>query len=241
MEMGFSELPIRAEREAEKEKRRKYEDHYKVLGLPSDEEGSKLIEKQITKAYHAKALVLHLDKRPKSDLQANTNFQRLKRSYEVFKNESSRIVFDKMHRDQRQKDGRHLERDPKQQKMVSDLETRERSAKFDWDAKKRETGEVGKKVNGGVGISLRLEEEKVIRVCWEKFGGEGYTAKRLRDLLSKFGGVKDLILGSVAPKRTVALTAEKSDEPDTVNNLLGVGFRTFEDDVLKKVAKAGQK
>ncbi|KAM5575612.1 hypothetical protein ABKV19_014525 [Rosa sericea] len=143
--------------------------------------------------------------------------------------------------------------------------------------KMRERRGIGKKVNGGVGISLRLEEEKVIRVRWEKFGSEGYTAKRLRDLLSKFGGVKDLILGSgclalvlmetreaavaatgavigdlsnplrvshfqpVAPKRMVAPTAEKSDEPDRINNLVGVGFRTFEDDVLKKVAQAGQK
>ncbi|XP_024172391.1 uncharacterized J domain-containing protein C3E7.11c-like [Rosa chinensis] len=71
-------------------------DHYKVLGLSSSEEGSQLTEKQIKKAF-----VLHPDKRPKSDLQANTNFQRLKRSYEVLKNESAREVLDKILKDQR--------------------------------------------------------------------------------------------------------------------------------------------
>ncbi|CAG7895960.1 unnamed protein product [Brassica rapa] len=39
-------------------------DHYIVLGLPSGEEALKLSEKEITKAYKLKALVLHPDKTP---------------------------------------------------------------------------------------------------------------------------------------------------------------------------------
>lgn len=54
-----------------------HDDHYKVLGLPSGEKGSKLTEKQIKRAYLAKALELHPDKSHKSDPQANTDFQRL--------------------------------------------------------------------------------------------------------------------------------------------------------------------
>lgn len=41
-------------------------DHYKVLGLPSGQEGAKLNETEITKAYRAKALQLYPDKRPNS-------------------------------------------------------------------------------------------------------------------------------------------------------------------------------
>ncbi|CAK9186017.1 unnamed protein product [Ilex paraguariensis] len=56
-------------------------DHYAVLGLPSGEEGFKLSEKEISKAYRLKALELHPDKRP-DDPNADANFQKLKTSYD---------------------------------------------------------------------------------------------------------------------------------------------------------------
>lgn len=51
-------------------------DHYAVLGLPSGEQGSKLSQQQIKKAYHAKSLKLHPDKKP-DDPNAHANFRKL--------------------------------------------------------------------------------------------------------------------------------------------------------------------
>ncbi|XP_024156192.1 dnaJ homolog subfamily C member 17-like [Rosa chinensis] len=68
-------------------------DHYKVLGLPSGEEGTKLTQIEISKAYRAKALDLHPDKRPE-DPHANANFQRLKSSYDILKDRNARKLFD---------------------------------------------------------------------------------------------------------------------------------------------------
>nr|XP_011465721.1 PREDICTED: heat shock cognate 70 kDa protein 1-like [Fragaria vesca subsp. vesca] len=119
-----------------------------------------------------------------------------------------RKEFDKTLRDQRQKELRQSERDPKRQKMVSDLEARERAAKFDRDARVRQE-----------------KEERMKR----KLDEECARYRRRRSLLQP-----------VVQKMAAAPTPEKNDEPDRVNNLVGVGFRTFEDEVLKKLAKAGQ-
>jgi len=102
-------------------------DHYKVLGLPSGEEGAKLTEKEISKAYKLKALELHPDKRP-DDPNAHSNFQKLKTSYEILKDEKARKLFDDLLRVKREQQRRLSERDGKRRKMVSDLEERERAA-----------------------------------------------------------------------------------------------------------------
>ncbi|KAL6201281.1 hypothetical protein ACLB2K_024995 [Fragaria x ananassa] len=68
-------------------------DHYQVLGLPSGEEGAKLEEKEITKAYRAKALELHPDKRP-NDPNANAEFQLLNASYEILNDPKARKQLD---------------------------------------------------------------------------------------------------------------------------------------------------
>nr|XP_011465942.1 PREDICTED: dnaJ homolog subfamily C member 17-like [Fragaria vesca subsp. vesca] len=77
------------------EKRRKTLtlDHYEVLGLPTGKEGTKLSEKQITKAYKRKALQLHPDKRP-NDPNANAEFQKLYSSYELLMDPKARKRFD---------------------------------------------------------------------------------------------------------------------------------------------------
>lgn len=102
-------------------------DHYSVLGLPSGEEGAKLTEKEISKAYRIKALELHPDKRP-DDPNAHENFQRLKTSYEILKDEKARKLFDDLLKVKREQQRRHSERDVRKRKMVSDLEERERAA-----------------------------------------------------------------------------------------------------------------
>ncbi|KAF8020642.1 hypothetical protein BT93_G1162 [Corymbia citriodora subsp. variegata] len=102
-------------------------DHYSVLGLPSGEEGSQLSEKEISKGYRAKALELHPDKRP-DDPDAHANFQKLKSSYEILKDEKARKLFDDLLRVKREQVLRRSQQDSKRRKMVSDLEERERAA-----------------------------------------------------------------------------------------------------------------
>ncbi|CAI0407955.1 unnamed protein product [Linum tenue] len=68
-------------------------DHYKVLGLPSGEEGFKLSQKDIARGFKLRALKLHPDKRP-DDPNAKQKFQKLSDSYEVLKDESLRRRFD---------------------------------------------------------------------------------------------------------------------------------------------------
>nr|GMC99159.1 DnaJ homolog subfamily C member 17 [Ipomoea batatas] len=68
-------------------------DHYAVLGLPSGEDGARLSDKEIAKAYRIKALELHPDKRP-NDPNAQSYFQKLKASYEILKDDKARKQFD---------------------------------------------------------------------------------------------------------------------------------------------------
>lgn len=102
-------------------------DHYLFLGLPSGEEGSKLSEKEITKAYRLKALELHPDKSP-DDPDAPANFQKLQTSYQILKDEKARKLFDDLIRAKQQKLQRQSQQDSKRRRMMSDLEERERSA-----------------------------------------------------------------------------------------------------------------
>lgn len=187
------------------------EDHYNVLGLPSGEEGAKLTEKEITEAYRAKALALHMEKRPNNP-HVHANFQRLDTAYGILKNESSRKVFDQRLGDQTEKHRRHLQL-RSLASVVPYLEARAKAAvvyakmmrKLDLEVArmpathsttdtvpKRETRGVGKKVINELNLGL-LDEEKILKVSWEKLGGGGYTAEMLRDLLSKFGEVEDLV------------------------------------------------
>ncbi|CAL1366206.1 unnamed protein product [Linum trigynum] len=68
-------------------------DHYAALGLPSEEEGLKLSEKEIHRAYKRKAFELHPDKNP-GDEEANRKFQKLQSSYEVLKDDKRRKLYD---------------------------------------------------------------------------------------------------------------------------------------------------
>ncbi|KAF3680250.1 putative casein kinase II subunit beta-4-like, partial [Capsicum annuum] len=102
-------------------------DHYAVLDLPSGEEGAKLSEKDISKAYKKKALELHPDKR-RDDPNAHLNFQNLKTSYEILKDEKARKLFDDLLRVKREKIRRQSQQDLKRRKMMSDLDARERAA-----------------------------------------------------------------------------------------------------------------
>uniref|UniRef100_A0A2P2KQG4 J domain-containing protein n=1 Tax=Rhizophora mucronata TaxID=61149 RepID=A0A2P2KQG4_RHIMU len=202
-------------------------DHYRVLGLPSGEEGAKLTEKEISKAYKLKALELHPDKRP-DDPDAHANFQKLKSSYEILKDEKARKLFDDLLRVKREQEIRRSQQGAKRQKMVSDLEERERMAFApDPAAKAREEEErISRKLKEEIARIIAMsakkaapatpaskretagmakekitdtEKEKMLKVSWEKVG-EDYTAESLRELFAKFGGVEDVVIKSSKKK-----------------------------------------
>lgn len=102
-------------------------DHYKVLDLPSGEEGSRLTSDQIEKAYKTQSRLRHPDKRP-DDPNATADFQLLRSSYDVLRDEQSRRAFDAKLRARREKEVRDLARDGKRRKLAADLEERERAA-----------------------------------------------------------------------------------------------------------------
>ncbi|KAJ1436328.1 RNA-binding domain superfamily [Sesbania bispinosa] len=197
-------------------------DHYVVLGLTSGEEGAKLTEKEITKAYKLKALELHPDKR-RDDPNAASNFQQLRTSYDILRDDKARKLFDDLLRVKREHQLRQSQRDGKRRKMMSDLERREHDASApDPSAKEREEEariarqlkeeiariramhakkvvptstnkkeNAGSSTTGGGGVGL--DQEKVLKVSWEKVG-EDYSADKLRELFSKFGEVEDVVI-----------------------------------------------
>lgn len=196
-------------------------DHYIFLGLPSGEVGSKLSEKEITKAYRLKALELHPDKRP-DDPNALANFQKLQTSYHILKDEKARKLFDDLLRAKQQKLKRQTQQDSKRRRMMSDLEERERYAFGNESSGKDRSEEeiiarklkeeisrvraryaskttptatrepsLKKESSTGGGFSAG-EKEKMIKVSWEK-GGLDYTAKRLRELFETIGEVEDVV------------------------------------------------
>ncbi|OVA15963.1 RNA recognition motif domain [Macleaya cordata] len=203
-------------------------DHYVILGLPSGEEGAKLSDIEIGKAYRSKALELHPDKRP-NDPNAHAEFQRLKSSYEILKDEKARKLFNDLLRVKRDQRKRQSLYDGKRRKMMSDLEERERASFApDPTSKAREEEErIAKKLkeeiariramhsksteipkattpssttSGSARKGEGLDEEKVLKVSWEG-DSEDYTAQRLRELFMEFGDVEDVVIRSKGLKR----------------------------------------
>ncbi|GAV77246.1 DnaJ domain-containing protein/RRM_6 domain-containing protein [Cephalotus follicularis] len=201
-------------------------DHYSVLGLPSGEEGAKLTEKEISKAYKLKALELHPDKRP-DDPSAHDNFQKLKTSYEVLKDEKARKLFDDLLKLKREHRLRQSQQGSKRRKMMSDLEERERAAFApDLQEKAREEEEkIARKLreeiarirelhlNRGAGMESASKRERGARKESADAAGIGldkakvlkvswekiggdYSAERLRELFLKFGEVEDVVIKS---------------------------------------------
>ncbi|KAK7280592.1 hypothetical protein RJT34_25656 [Clitoria ternatea] len=223
-------------------------DHYAVLGLPSGEEGAKLTEKEITKAYKLKALELHPDKRP-DDPNAASNFQQLRTSYDILKDDKARKLFDDLLRVKRERELRQSQRDGKRRKMVSDLERRERDATApDPFVKEREEeARIAKQLKdeiariramhakssapfseakknsaaSGGGGGVGLDQEKVLKVSWEKVG-EGYSADKLRELFLKFGEVEDVVIkGSKKRGSALVVMATKEGAVTATGSVIG--------------------
>ncbi|XP_077246724.1 uncharacterized protein LOC143886565 isoform X1 [Tasmannia lanceolata] len=209
------------------------DDHYKILGLPAGEEGTKLTLKEIEKAYRTKARICHPDKNP-NDPHAKSTFQKLQSSYEILKNETARKAFDDLIRAKLDRIRRETLFDTKRRKMMSDLERREFEAdKEDKDreeeelaakkfreeveriramrAKKMEETVRGRVVSESVRNGLDLDKEKILKVSWEK-DGEGYSAERLKELFGRFGGVEDVVIRKRLKNRQNALVVMVSKD-----------------------------
>ncbi|GLT32272.1 hypothetical protein SLA2020_069500 [Shorea laevis] len=213
-------------------------DHYSVLGLPSGEEGAKLTEKEISKAYKQKALELHPDKRP-DDPNAHENFQKLKSSYEILKDDKARKLFDDLlrvkHEQQRfkcEQQHRYDQQDVKRWKMMSDLEEREHAAFApDPTTKAREEEER---------IARKLKEE-IARICAMHMN-RGASADS--GLKKGKGGTKGNVGGGVGladKEKMLKVSWEKVGEDYTAERLgeLFSRFGKVEDVVIKNSKKRG--
>ncbi|KAK4803221.1 hypothetical protein SAY86_001424 [Trapa natans] len=209
-------------------------DHYLVLGLPTGDEGTKLSEKEISKAYRAKALELHPDKR-QDDPDAHANFQRLKSSYEILKNDKERKAFDDRLRTRLEQQRRQTQQDSRKRKLVSNLEERERAAfapdpsavarkedekinqKFRDEiaairamhANKGEATPPLKTTNvssgkGSTGGSDNGLDKDKVLKVTWEKVGPDYSPERLKELFSSFGKVEDVVIRSTK-KRGSAL------------------------------------
>ncbi|XP_057427281.1 uncharacterized protein LOC130720628 [Lotus japonicus] len=223
-------------------------DHYAVLGLPSGEEGANLTEKEITKAYRWKALELHPDKK-RDDPNAAANFQQLRTSYDILKDEKARKLFDDLLRVKRDHQRRQSQRDGKRRKMMDDLDRREREASTaDPSVKEREEeariarqlkeeiariramhnknavpdlATMKKESAGGGGGGVAVDQEKVLKVSWEKVG-EDYPAEKLRELFSKFGEVEDVVIkGSKKRGSALVVMATKDGAVAATGSVIG--------------------
>ncbi|KAL2537807.1 DNAJ heat shock N-terminal domain-containing protein [Forsythia ovata] len=209
-------------------------DHYAVLGLPSGEEGAKLSEKEIKKAYRLKALELHPDKRP-DDPNAHDNFQKLTTSYAILNDEKARKLLDDLLRVKREKFQRQSQQDSKRRKMMSDLEERERNA-FAPDPSLRAREEEER-------IARKLKEEIArIRAMSRNKGSatttppKKDTAARGRNNTDGGGSGRGLDKGKV-----LKVSWEKTGEDYTAQRLREIfeEFGVVEDVVIKSSKKKG--
>ncbi|XP_074556738.1 uncharacterized protein LOC141812626 [Curcuma longa] len=185
-------------------------DHYAVLGLPSGEEGAKMTLKEIEKAYRNQSRIRHPDKRP-DDPNATADFQRLKTSFEVLKDDAARRVFDARLRARRERILRDSAFNAKRRKLATDLEERERAAEEE-DA---------------AGLAKQAER-------WEK-----HVAARLQKELAEFQARKTKKPTAASNSRRGSPFSAKSSESTnpTQNNIIGAGFQNYEASILKKLQK----
>lgn len=202
-------------------------DHYAVLGLPSGEEGTSLNLKQIEKAYREQSRLRHPDKRP-DDPNATADFQRLKSSFELLKDETKRREFDARLHARRDRALRDSALSAKRRKLAADLDERERAAAAAGEGKeevldpakqaKRREKEIaaelkremeafqarkqtmGKEKGEENRGTAMLDKERILKVSWERDLGD-YSAVKLRELFERFGAVEDVVIRTKGSKK----------------------------------------
>ncbi|KAJ4846082.1 hypothetical protein Tsubulata_016718 [Turnera subulata] len=172
-------------------------DHYRVLGLPSGEEGAILTEREISRAYKLKALGLHPDKRP-DDPHAQADFQNLRSSYETLMDPVARRRFDDSLR--RLKKKMEAEQTRKFMKRQDGLKRRSDALYSNVDAKRRKQEPAAAKEKketarsaSGVDHDDDDNHEKILDVSWEK-EKKDYSEEELRKFFFGFGFVRDILL-----------------------------------------------
>ncbi|XAR59859.1 hypothetical protein NMG60_11015848 [Bertholletia excelsa] len=207
-------------------------DHYVILGLPSGEEGAKLTEKDITKAYRKKALELHPDKR-RDDRNAHADIQQLNASYAILKDEKARKLFDDLLRAKLEKVRRLSQQDSKRRKMMSDLEGRERAAFApDPEAKAREEEER---------IARKFQEEVTrIRAEHAKKTASAAAFPRKEEKMEKADGTVGGASGSDKEKM-LRVSWEKIGEDYSAQKLREIfeKFGEVEDVIIRNSKKKG--
>ncbi|KAI3840415.1 hypothetical protein MKX03_037827 [Papaver bracteatum] len=159
--------------------------HYVVLVLPSGEQGAKLTDADINKAYKTKALELHQDKCP-DDPIANSNFLQIQSSYETLKDKLSRLGFRKPPPTQ------SSQCDSIKRKTMADLHERERAA-FGPDPDRLAREDEEEKYNK----MQALDRKKKIKAeCFVE-----YSADRLKELFGKFGVVAYVVVKKSSSKK----------------------------------------
>lgn len=208
-------------------------DHYVVLGLPSGEEGTTLTEKDINKAYKLKALELHPDKRP-DDPNAASNFQQLRTSYDILKDEKARKLFDDLLRVKRDNERRQSQRDGKRRKMVSDLERRER------DAFSPDPAAKGREEEDRIAKQLRDEIAR-IRAMHAKKVVPGFGSKKESDASGGVGAGAGVGGGGIDQEKALKVSWERNGEDYSAEKLreLFSKFGEVEDVVVKGKKKKG--
>ncbi|KAK4424031.1 DnaJsubfamily C member 10 [Sesamum alatum] len=208
-------------------------DHYAVLGLPSGEEGARLSEQEISKAYRSKARELHPDKRP-DDPNAHANFLKLQTSYEVLRDEKARKLFDDLLRVKREKLHRQGQQDSKRRKMMSDLEERERSAfAVDPNMKAREEEErISRKLKEEI-ARIRAMQANKTPAATTPFKQD--TKARGKDSMDSGGG------NGLDKEKVLKISWEKIGEDYTAHRLREIfeKFGAVEDVVIKSSKKKG--
>ncbi|KAG8364429.1 hypothetical protein BUALT_Bualt19G0127900 [Buddleja alternifolia] len=207
-------------------------DHYDILGLPSGEEGARLSEQEITKAYRSKARELHPDKR-RDDPDAHANFLKLQTSYQVLKDEKARKLFDDLLRVKREKLHRQGQQDSKRRKMMSDLEERERSVfAVDPTRKAREEEErISRKLKEEI---ARIRAMHTNKMAASTTPSKKDTAARGKDSLDSGGSGLD-------KEKMLKVSWEKIGEGYSAQRLREIfeEFGVVEDVVIKSSKKKG--
>ncbi|XP_049368973.1 uncharacterized protein LOC125833855 [Solanum verrucosum] len=197
-------------------------DHYTALDLASGEEGAKLSEIDISKAYRKKALELHPDKRSDDPINAHFNFQNLKASYDILKDEKKRKLFDEMIQLRKQQEDSKRRKIMPEHIFVPDinlarLEEEERiSIKLLGEIARIREIFLSKKESP----DMCVDKEKVLKVSWDKIG-EDYTCQRLRELFSNFGVVEYVIMSSKKKRYALVEMSSKDDAAKAASCVLG--------------------
>ncbi|CAN6449613.1 unnamed protein product [Victoria cruziana] len=199
------------------------EDHYAVLGLPSGIEGTKVLESEIRKAYKAKALKYHPDKRP-DDPKAAERFMAIQTSYEILVDGSARKAYDDLLKLKHEQQQKQKAVSAKRRKMMDKLEEDERAfasnAKSQADKDKEEIERAKKKIEEEIAriLSMKakqasstsskeenfgnsapqpapLDKSKIIEVTW-RHAKDVSDVQRLYELFGEFGVVEDIVIRS---------------------------------------------